>query len=395
MAARAAGPLAGVVGAVLLASSPIVQFHVVQPMSDVPAMAWWTLAVACALMPGAGAAAGAGALAGLAVLARPNLAPLAAVVAAVAAGWARATPSRSFDGRRFVAYLVGLAPGVLALAVVHYGLYGSILRSGYGDVSDFFATANIWPNVRDYSRRMVAGEGPALILGAVSLGVLAIRRGHAETGPARALAKVTAAVGVVLLATYLPYGVFPDWSYLRFLMPVWPVAFAVLGAAVAAALDRLPPSLRGVLLIASLTLAVSFNVTHAAQQSVYALHDYEARYRTVGLYLEAALPSNAVVLASQESGSVHHYTGLPIVRWDLLTGDLDEAIARLRALGRRPVLVVEDWEKPALRERFPNGATASLDWAPRAEAGRTTRVGMWDPADRADPAPAIATDRLP
>ena len=71
------------------------------------------------------------------------------------------------------------------------------------------------------------------------------------------------------------------------------------------------------------------------------------------------------------------------------------AFARLRALGRRPILVVEDWEKPALRARFPSGGIASLDWPPRAEAGGTTRVGVWDPADRGLPAASIATDRLP
>ena len=48
----------------------------------------------------------------------------------------------------------------------------------------------------------------------------------------------------------------------------------------------------------------------------------------------------------------------------------------------------------AAASAFP-GATASLDWPPRAEAGQTTRVGVWDPADRSSlPAP-IVTDHLP
>jgi hypothetical protein len=63
--ARFATPRAGAIAAVLLASSPIVQFQTVQPMSDVPAMAWWTLAVACATRRTLLAAIGAGALAGL------------------------------------------------------------------------------------------------------------------------------------------------------------------------------------------------------------------------------------------------------------------------------------------------------------------------------------------
>jgi hypothetical protein len=144
-----------------------------------------------------------------------------------------------------------------------------------------------------------------------------------------------------------------------------------------------------------LTLGVALNVTHAAQQSTYVLRDYEARCRTIGRYLAASLPKDAVIVTSQESGSTHYYTGLPVLRWDLLAVDLETALARLRALGRRPVLGVEDCEKPALRARFPSGPIASLDWPPRAEAGGTTRVGVWDPADRDRPTASIVTDRLP
>jgi hypothetical protein len=382
IASRSAGPVAGVTAAALLASSPIVQFQTVQPMSDVPAMAWWTLALTCALSSSVLAPAAAGLLSGMAVLTRPTLAPLAAVVAAVVLGWPRAGVARSFNIRRLAAFAVGLVPAALLLAWLQQHLYGSPLRSGYGDVSDFFHLANIWPNVGDYSGRLLVGEAPALILAVCALAVLLVRRQPVPVRSVADIAKLAAALAAILLAIHLPYGVFPDWAYLRFLLPGLPLAFATLGALVALAVERLPPTLRGVALVAALTLVVSFNVVHAGQQAAYALRGYEARYRTVGLYLAATLPPEAVVVTSQESGSVHHYTSLPVVRWDLLTGDLEEALARLRALGRHPVLVVEDWEKPALRARFPSGPTASLDWKPRVETGLTTRVGVWDPADR-------------
>ena len=394
IAARWADARAGAIAAVLLASSPIVQFQTVQPMSDVPAMAWWTLAVACATRRTLWASTGAGALAGLAVLTRPSLAPLGALAAAVALGWPRTAPASSFDVRRLAAYLAGAAPGALVLAALQRHLYGSPLQSGYGDISEFFALANIWPNIGDYTRRLLAGEGPALTLAAAALGMLAIGRRRGPPDPAAALVKLAALAAALVLAVYLPYGVFPDWGSLRFLMPVLPLAFAALGASVSAALHRAAVPVRGVALLASLTLLVSLNVTHAARQSVYVVRDYEARYRTTGRYLEASMPRDTVIVTSQQSGSAHYYTGLPIVRWDLLAVDLDTAIARLRALGRHPVLVVEDWEKPVLRQRFP-GATASLDWPPRAEAGQTTRVGVWDPADRAAPPASIVTKRLP
>src|SRR5262245_46765392 len=42
---------AGLAGAILLATSPIFLFQVVQPMSDVPVTAWWTVALLFALLP--------------------------------------------------------------------------------------------------------------------------------------------------------------------------------------------------------------------------------------------------------------------------------------------------------------------------------------------------------
>jgi hypothetical protein len=391
--ARFASPRAGVIAAVLLASSPIVQVQTVQPMSDVPAMAWWTLAVACAARRTLLSSSIAGLLAGLALLTRPNLAPLAALVAPVALGWPRTTTAARFHVGRVGLYLAGLAPGVLGLAAMQWLLHGSPFRSGYGDISDFFAVANIWPNVGDYARRLLTGEGPALTLAAAAIVTLTLSRVW-PPGVA-ALVKLAGVSAAFVLALYLPYGVFPDWAYLRFLLPALPLAFAAIGGLVSEALDRVALPARGVALLAALTLLVSVNVSHAAQQSAYVLRDYEARYRTIGRYLAASSPADRVIVTSQQSGSAHFYTGLPILRWDLLAVDLETAIARLRALGKHPILVVEDWERPALRERFPSGPTASLDWPARAEAGRTTRVGVWDPGDRDAPAAPIVTDRLP
>ena len=392
IAARLASPLAGVVAAVLLASSPIVQFHVVQPMSDVPAMAWWTLAAACALRRTLPAATAAGAAAGVAVMTRPSLAPLVLLMGAVAWGWPRTAPSPTFEPRRMVAFLIGGVPFALLQIWLQRRLYGSLLQTGYGDISDFFAVSNIWPNVGDYARRLLTGEGPALLLGIAALVALAARRPLTPSHTLAAPLKLAAVSAANLLAIYLPYGVFPDWASLRFLLPALPLALAALGALVAAAIHRLPVPMRGIALLAALAFAVSTNVTHAAQQSAYALRDYDARYRTIGRYLAASLPKEAVIVASQQSGSAHYYTGLPVLRWDLLAVDLETAVARLRALGRRPVLVVEDWERPALRQRFPSGPIASLDWAPRAEAGQTTRVGVWNPEDRGG---SVITDQLP
>jgi hypothetical protein len=82
---RIADARAGVVAAVLVAFTPIFMFQSLEPMSDVPATAWWLLAWVLVLSPGGAAAFGAGLSVSAALLTRPNLVPLAALLVAVAA----------------------------------------------------------------------------------------------------------------------------------------------------------------------------------------------------------------------------------------------------------------------------------------------------------------------
>ena len=74
------GPLTGVVAALLLATSPIFLYQLLQPVSDVPAAAWWTLSLFLLTRAQRAAALGAGIAASMAVLTRPNLAPLLVVI---------------------------------------------------------------------------------------------------------------------------------------------------------------------------------------------------------------------------------------------------------------------------------------------------------------------------
>ena len=106
------------------------------------------------------------------------------------------------------------------------------------------------------------------------------------------------------------------------------------------------------------------------------------------------LPPSAVVITVQESASVHHYTHRSVVHWDFLRIDLDEAVSTLEALGRSPVLLVEDWEAPNLGARFPASHLAGLDWQPRADIGSDTRVRLFDPKDRGRSPGDVVTDRF-
>ena len=142
----------------------------------------------------------------------------------------------------------------------------------------------------------------------------------------------------------------------------------------------------------AVTVACTANVLGAKREQAFRLWDYESRYRTVGHYLKETLPPNPVVITFQESGSIHYYTGAPISRWDFMP-DLDDSVSAFRQRGLHPILVVEDWERPNLRARFPKSRLAALDWPPRADIGETTRVWIMDPADRGSEKPFV-TDRF-
>ena len=84
MGRRLAGPFVGAAAAVLLATSPTFLFEITAPASDVAATFWWSLALFALMFDSRSAAFGAGAATGMAILTRPNVAPLALVLAAPA-----------------------------------------------------------------------------------------------------------------------------------------------------------------------------------------------------------------------------------------------------------------------------------------------------------------------
>jgi hypothetical protein len=241
---------------------------------------------------------------------------------------------------------------------------------------------------------MLRGELPALALLAVSIALLAIPHGtsqprrtqHPTIVPAVTLAAATAAI---VLACYLPYAVFAEWFYLRFLLPALPFLFIAIASLAVTAASRLIPDIAGIGLLIAATAVGAFNIRIAAREQVFHLRDFDARYRLAGEYLATALPADAVIVTVQESGSLRHYTGRPMVRWDGAGFDLDKTLATLAAGQHPPTLVIEDWEAAAFRDRFPTSAAARLDWPPRATIPGTTIVRIYDPADRGAAAPPV------
>jgi hypothetical protein len=395
LGARLRSRTAGIVAAALLGTSPIFLLQIVQPMSDVPVTAWWALAVVLALSPAAASPVAAGIATGLALITRPNLLPLAVVPALLTGGWLPPASRRQPRGlARLVVFALATAPVAVVQLLLQWRAYGTPLASGYGPVSDLFAAAYIWPNVRGYGWRLLTGETPALMLAAVSLIAIApVQHRNLSTGLS-GVSRLWLLVFCVVLGCYLPYVAYPEWAYLRFLLPALPLTFVLIASLLTTAVTTLPVATRGVVLLVVVTIAGSLNVVHASGEQAFNMRRYDARYRSTGRYLEAALLRNAVVLAAQESGSARHYSRLPIVRWDLIDDDLDGAINVLRALGRHPVLLVEDWERADFAARFTRSRLALLDWRPLAIIGDTTQVLLLDPLDAERTSTARATDRV-
>jgi hypothetical protein len=363
-----AGPLAGAASAVLLVCSPVFLFQVVQPMTDVPAAAWWLCAAALAgdrddrtRRPFT-----TGLAASIAVLIRPNLLPLAGIVALYLAALSGAQRRQAV-----VRFLAGFAPGVLVLAALQRAMYGSPIGSGYGSTADLFHAGNLLANLERYGRWLYETHTPFLALAVVAPFVAN-----------RAAAWLCLLLAAATAAAYLPYQVFNDWWYLRFLLPAIAWLIVLAASTFAHITRRWLPRYQtvGMALVVGGLGATWIGV--ARERAAFELQRMERPFIEAGTFVAAHLPDRAVVLTVRHSGSVYYYSRRSIVSWDTLEpGSLNRTLAFLRAQGLTPVVLIETAEEPEFRMRFGAASEAGgLDWPPMARIGRTIRV--YDPSDR-------------
>ncbi len=348
--------LAAGLGAALLSASPTFLFQVVQPMSDVPVTAFWLASLVLASRGTAAAAGGAGATASIALLIRPNLAPLALVPAALAVH-AGAGPRR----RRAALFMAAMVPACVALAWIHQVRYGSPLASGYGDLGYLFSMEHVVPNLARYPRWLT--EAQTIFIWLFVLAPVALRR---RPPGARALAWAAVLFSAGVQAIYLPYVVFGagEWTYSRFLLPAIPLMLLCAAGAAMTLLRRLPPAARTMVTLALFGGLAIAGIVTAERRSAFQLRDGEQRYVRAGEFVGQRLPGNAIVLASQHSGSVRLYAGKPIVRWDLVAPEeLDTTLAKLRQSGRMPFMVLDDFELKAFHARFSAAGQRAVEQA--------------------------------
>ena len=339
---RVSTPWGGLLAASLVASSPPFLMWVVMPMSDVPVTTCWTLAMLCALSAGLPSAAAAGAATALAILIRPNLVPLAPVVAFLV--WRGASIGR---WSRLFVYGSVAAIGPVMILVINQAVYGSPFESGYGDVSALYSSAFIGPNIQRYTRWFVSAQT------VVPLAGLAAIFGSGRPGrPDRSIvATLTLGVPAVVIASYLPYLPFEDWSYLRFLLPAYPALFTGLAIAASSIVERWGDRqwVRPVVaVIASVVALHGLDYSNAPSD----LSRDEQRYRLAAAAVTPE-PANTIFVSFQHSGSLRYYTGHAILRWDLMDSrSIDTASADLEGRGFRLVWVGDLAEADAMRQRL-------------------------------------------
>jgi hypothetical protein len=180
---------------------------------------------------------------------------------------------------------------------------------------------------------------------------------------------------------YLPYVVFNDWWYLRFLLPAIAMLLVLTIAVMDTVTHRWQQSSWLVLTALTVVLATLF-IREARARQVFDLQRLESRYVRAGIYVATHLPPNALVITSWESGSVRFYGHRKTLVWDVLDPAwLDRAVADVRMRGYEPYLLFEAWEEPLFRQRFAGSQTAALDWPPMAEIASQVRI--YRPDDRA------------
>jgi hypothetical protein len=373
LGASLVSPVAGLIAAALLATSPSVLFILTHsPMSDIPAMAWWMLALVAGIGSSARSSLLSGLAAGAAILTRPNLVPLVVIVAALQTPVGRdrdlsaealakaeaAPPTRATAIRRLLLFAIGPIVAALIVAALNATWYGSPTEAGYGTLAGVLYR---WEFIGETLRRYPAWLWDTqrwTVLAAVAGGAGLWMHRLAPARPRPLLVCGTFAIGVCLsYAFYLPL---VEWWTLRFLFPALPLLCILAAMGVL----RLPPRPR-LLPAAAAVLMAALGIAAARDRAAFDTAN-ELRYRTAGRYIADRLPPKAVVLSMIHSGSANFYSGRQTMRWDMLRPEqLDPLVADLRQHGYAPYILLDDFEEQLFSKHFTGASRLGpLDWPP-------------------------------
>lgn len=321
----------------LVAWNPLVITYAKQPMSDMAATMWITLALLLCGRASNVSAAFAGLAAGAAVITRPALLIAAVLIPMMA--------RRRDVPKARVAWAAGAFAVALAVQMaIHNTLFGSPFTTGYGAASNLFSTEHLTANLRIFASHGWSVVGPLWIPGLI-IGLFAARP-EPRWKPAAMLG------GVAL--PYVFYVPFDHWETLRFLMPGL-VPLTVVAADGLMHLARMPrkPAVTAAVIVAFTAIVVGRSEVLLRSSSVWNVASMEERYPLAGDWIKVNTPPDSVVLANQHSGSLRWYGKRQTLRWDFIDPQqLEQTVRELQSHHATVYVALEGDEVAMFDRRF-------------------------------------------
>lgn len=367
-------PAPALAAALLLATSPPLLFQLAWPMSDVPVTAVLLLVLWRLPMRDGRHALLTGGLLALALCIRPNLVLAVGAVALSALWLDRRTHAPSGRLARALCLGTPMTLAVATIAALNIAWRGSPTASGYGAPGELFTWAVVSDNAVMQARWLVQTRAWPVALGVLALPWLALRRASLQAWMPGLL------LAVAVWTSYVGYGTFTDWWYLRFQLPWWPVAIGAACAAVWTLTGPRWPAATALTLLVAAVLGAAQGLRIAHDAGIDRLWLGEQRYVAAGRWLREQTAPATVVLAVQHAGAVEYYGERRVLRFDQVgAGELDALVGRLVTAGHRALLVIDDWEEADIRARVAGTATAAhLDGPPLAQFFTSPRVRIYD-----------------
>ncbi|MDB6169871.1 MAG: hypothetical protein JWM88_2735 [Verrucomicrobia bacterium] len=345
--------LTATLGALLLGGCPLYFFIGLQALSDTPALVWTMAAIYCAWRSRrhAGWALAAGGAVAVAVLVRPTnvlvLLPLA-----IALGGAV---------RRWLALVVGGLPGAVFLGVHHQRLYGKMLTTGYGDVSESFDRSFVGSALAHYAHWLPILLTPAVVL------VLALPFLRRRIEP-----RLIVLLGAWILvfagfyAFYLVTG--ETWWALRFILPVFPACILAMLVAGRALTRSWALRITRRIAWAAIAGTVAWDSWWCVQQQALGAREGEEAFVQAAAWARRRLPARAVVVCMQASGAFLYHTDFILLRYDF-AGDVQRIDEACAAAARPIYAALYAFERTAALEQCLPG-----QWT---QVGATRNVTFW------------------
>ena len=322
--------------AALVAWNPLFITYAKQPMSDMPATMWVTLAAVLAVRTSHVTAFCAGLAAGAALITRPALLIAGAVIPLTA----HRGPAPRL---RMAISFAGFAIGVIAQMAIQGELFGSPFSTGY-DAATLFSIGHVTANLGIFARHGWTVVGPLWIPGLI-IGLFAARP-EPRSKPAL--------IFVAVALPYLFYLPFDHWETLRFLLPgLVPLTVVIADGLIHIARMSRKPAVATAMIVAFMAITVGRSETQLRKSSVWDVASMETRYPLAGEWVNVNTPQQSVVLANQHSGSLRWYGKRQTLRWDFLDpNQLATTVQELQSHGATVYVALEGSEADMFDQRF-------------------------------------------